>query len=148
MAVPPSKAKESEPFMAYDVSKWPHVRAKCKDIYPNDAMFEAHLSCFSELLYRGEVFTVSFNLENAKMPAMDMLKKLAEFMKAHKEPIQANLAASTVVTNSMFVHGALKVLFTLKQPVKPQKSFGSDAEAHLWLKAHYNAAARKGKSGA
>lgn len=139
---PPAAAQASKEFMEYDVSEWPYVRAVVKPVYPNEEQFQAHLDCFSELLQGGELFTISFNLEQAKLPAMDLLKKLAAFMNDHRPHIQANLAASTVVTTSMLVHGALRVLFSLKTPVKPQKSFDTDAEAKQWLARHYAATAR------
>lgn len=132
-AAPPAQAEASAPFMAYDVSEWPYVTAVVKPVYPDTAMFQAHLDCFSELLRRGEKFVIMFDLENGKMPSMELLRQLAAFMHDHRPHIEANLVASAVVTTSMIVHGALKILFTLKKPVKPNRSFDTQTEAKAWL---------------
>jgi hypothetical protein len=132
-AAPPARAAASAPFMVYDVSEWPFVKAVAEPVYPDPVVFQAHLDCFSELLHRGEKFVMMFDLDAGKMPSMDLLKQLAAFMQDHRPQIEANLVASAVVTRSMVVHGALKILFTLKKPVKPNSSFNTQAEAKAWL---------------
>ena len=132
-AAPPAQTDAAAPFMQYSVTEWPFVTARAKPIYPDPETFQAHLDCFSELLHRGDKFVILFNLNEGKMPSMDLLKQLAAFMENHRPQIEANLVASAVVTTSMVVHGGLKILFTLKKPVKPNQSFNTEAEAKEWL---------------
>ena len=138
----PARAADSAPFMEYDVSEWPYVKAVVKPVYPDPDTFQAHLDCFSELLTRGEKFVMMFDLELAKMPSMALLHQLASFMQQHRPHIEANLIASAVVTSSLMVQGALKILFTLKQPVRPNMSFSAQAEAKDWLGKRWTEAVR------
>ena len=103
----PTAAAVCAPFIHYDVTQWPLVRAVVQPgVTPSDDMFNAHLACFQELLERNKPFYIEFDARQAEGASFDQLRRQAAQMKELKPLIARNLVCSTVVVES----AALKML--------------------------------------
>lgn len=124
-------------FITYDVSEWPLVKCVVHPIDPSPEVFDAHLQCFRALLHRDEKFTLMFDLSNACIVSMSHMKVQAQFMEDMKPKIVENLVASAIVSGSMLVRGLITMLFNIKKPSRPNKTFDGQEKARAWLKAQW-----------
>lgn len=134
--VPPVSQPICEKFIVYDTAQWPLVHATVKSM-PNLSMthFRAHLHCFAELLSRDTPFYILFDLREASLIPMDFVSEQAEFMKEQQPNIARNLISSAIVSDSWFIRSGLDILFAIKKPTRPNKTFTEMHEAVAWMQS-------------
>ena len=125
-------------FVVYDLSEWPLVKCTLDAIVPHPDEFDAHLECFRLLLHKDQDFMIMFDLTNAKTVPLQIIKKQADFLQKFQPKIKDNLVATSIVTSSNIVQGILQMLFTIKKPSKPNKSFTNTQDAHDWMQLEWD----------
>lgn len=135
MTTAPLAQPMCEHFIVYDTQQWPLVHCTVKAASSNLTLdhFRAHLSCFEELLLRNQPFHILFDLRDASLIPLEYVQEQAQFMETQQPHIRRNLISSAIISDSWLIRGGLEILFAIKKPTRPNKTFSDPAEAIAWM---------------
>jgi hypothetical protein len=106
-------------YVTFDQSTRPLIYTVIHPVEPTQAVWDAFLVDFENLLNQDEPFAILFDLTHAKLITMHMVQQLAAFMKSHDALLKKSIIASAVLSNNALVRGLLDVVFKIRKPVKP-----------------------------
>lgn len=100
---------------------------------PSEATFEEYLQTLDALYDRGEVFGIVFDAREALNLPRRLRKRQAEWMDAHAETIEAQLAGTAFVISSSFIRSIIRAIFAMRSMPAPYTVVESIDEAEAWV---------------
>ena len=101
-----------------------------------DAIFDAHLKCFEQVLKQGNPFHYVIDTRGCSMISPKLIYKQTVFLKSMDAFVKQNLLSSVFIINNYVVREAINLLFMLKTPVKPNTCCETMEEALHWCGQH------------